>query len=237
MGVRLTQNQFIEEANKIHSNHYDYSKVKYINNKTKVIIGCPIHGDFLQSPRNHIHKGAGCLDCSKNNGGRRLTTKQFIDKVSKIHNNRYDYSKVNYINYITKVTIICPLHGEFQQTPNEHRNGCGCPICRLSKGELKVASFLIANNINFTPQYTFDDCRGKRSVCRFDFYLHDYNVLIEYDGEQHFFGWDRDLESLKLIQENDAIKNKYCADNCIRLLRISYKEISLIDEKIKQFLI
>ena len=123
---KLTLKDFIDKANLIHNNKYDYSKVNYINNSTKVCIICPEHGEFWQTPRNHLI-GQGCPLC---NGTFKLTNQEFIEKANLIHNNKYDYSKVEYVNSRTKVCIICPEHGEFWQTPHHHLNGHGCSKCR-----------------------------------------------------------------------------------------------------------
>ena len=123
---KLTLKDFIDKANLIHNNKYDYSKVEYVNNSTKVCIICPEHGEFWQTPRNHLI-GQGCPLC---NGTFKLTNQEFIEKANLIHNNKYDYSKVKYVNNNTKVCIICPKHGEFWQTPHHHLNGHGCSKCR-----------------------------------------------------------------------------------------------------------
>ena len=123
---KLTRNEFINKANLIHNNKYDYSKVEYVNNSTKVCIICPEHGEFWQTPRNHLI-GQGCPLC---NVTFKLTNQEFIEKANLIHNNKYDYSKVKYVNNNTKVCIICPKHGEFWQTPHHHLNGHGCSKCR-----------------------------------------------------------------------------------------------------------
>ena len=123
---KLTRNDFINKANLIHNNKYDYSKVEYVNSSTKVCIICPKHGEFWQTPRNHLI-GQGCPLC---NGTFKLTNQEFIEKANLIHNNKYDYSKVEYVNSSTKVCIICPKHGEFWQTPHHHLNGHGCSKCR-----------------------------------------------------------------------------------------------------------
>ena len=123
---KLTRNDFINKANLIHNNKYDYSKVEYVNNSTKVCIICTEHGEFWQTPRNHLI-GQGCPLC---NGTFKLTNQEFIEKANLIHNNKYDYSKVKYVNNNTKVCIICPKHGEFWQTPHHHLNGHGCSKCR-----------------------------------------------------------------------------------------------------------
>jgi hypothetical protein len=121
----VTTYEFIEKAIKIHGDKYDYSKVIYKNSNENVIIICKEHGYFLQKPNNHLNS-AGCQKC---NNSYTLTTEEFIEKSKLIHKNRYDYSKINYKNTDTKVTIICKEHGEFQQTSAEHYNGSGCPKC------------------------------------------------------------------------------------------------------------
>jgi len=121
----LTLSEFIAKSNEVHKNKYDYSKVDYKDTCTKVRIVCPIHGVFLQTPSKHL-SGQGCPKC----GGRYpCNTEEFIKRSQKIHGDKYEYSKVNYINTSTKVCIICPEHGEFWQTPDGHLHGAGCPIC------------------------------------------------------------------------------------------------------------
>lgn len=120
-----TTEEFISQAKSVHRETYDYSKVKYINNHTKVLIICPVHGEFLQAPTHHLH-GVGCPTC----GGTRLKTQQEfeIDAVQ-VHGDRYDYTVANYINTATKISIMCREHGIFEQTPHKHLLGQGCPKC------------------------------------------------------------------------------------------------------------
>lgn len=125
LGKYKTTEEFIKEAKEIHGNKYDYSKVKYVNSSNKVTIVCLIHGEFKQKPNGHL-SGKGCPKCAK---VYKPTTEEFIEKVKEMHRYEYDYSKVNYINTSTNITIICFKHGEFQQTPENHLNGCGCPKC------------------------------------------------------------------------------------------------------------
>ena len=128
--AKLTTEEFITKAKAVHGDRYDYSKVKYINNQTKVCIICPIHGDFIQRPLDHI-QGSGCPECGKvkNVESRRKTTDHFIDEARKVHGDKYDYSNVNYESMSKKVCIICKEHGEFWQTPYTHLNGHGCSKC------------------------------------------------------------------------------------------------------------
>jgi len=129
---RLTTDNFITKSTNIHKNKYDYSLVEYFNTNTKVRIICPKHGEFTQTPASHL-RGSGCLKCSHDLT--RKTTTQFIDQSNIVHNNKYDYSQVEYINAHTKVKIICPIHGKFKQKPSDHIvNRQGCPRCgRIGK--------------------------------------------------------------------------------------------------------
>jgi hypothetical protein len=140
IGSALQSNtkDFIEKANKVHNNKYDYSLVNYITAEKKVKIICPIHGEFIQLPSGHL-SGRGCSKCSRIKGGklRKSTTEEWIKKAQKVHGNRYDYSKVNYIASSEKIIIICKKHGEFKQISNAHLQGQNCPKCRKIKNNLQ----------------------------------------------------------------------------------------------------
>lgn len=130
MGRKLTLEEFVVKANEKHKGKYTYSKVKYINSDTKVVITCPIHGDFEQRPYDHC-AGRGCYDCS---GAKKYTVEKFINKAKEVHGDRYDYSKVVYKDNKTKVILICDKHGEFEQAPSNHINARqGCPMCGMDK--------------------------------------------------------------------------------------------------------
>ena len=130
MSKKLTTENFVESACIIHGDKYNYSNVEYINNKTKVCIICPEHGEFWQIPKEHL-KGCGCPECGLK---RRATLRskgaeKFIKEACAIHGDRYGYSKVEYKNANTPVTIICPIHGEFSIRPSNHLKGQGCRKC------------------------------------------------------------------------------------------------------------
>lgn len=122
---------FLGEARRVHGEKYLYEKTKYINIKGKVIITCKIHGDFSQTPDSHLNKRYGCPDCGIESRAntQRFDLKKFIKKSSDIHDNKYDYSKVSYIDIRTKVEIVCQLHGSFMQSPYHHLRGYGCQEC------------------------------------------------------------------------------------------------------------
>ena len=129
MPTLLTTEQFIYRARLKHGTLYDYSKVVYIDSKTKVIIICKIHGDFLQKPNNHLN-GQKCGDCAPN---KKKDTETFVEKAIVVHGDVYDYSKVIYVLSKEKVIIICYIHGDFEQRPNGHLAGDGCPDCAGNK--------------------------------------------------------------------------------------------------------
>ena len=237
MPIKLTLEEFISKANLIHNHFYTYEHFIYINTHTSGLITCPIHGDFKQTPHSHL-KGYGCPYCS---GCHPSNTKEFILKANSIHDCFYTYDHFSYINNNTKGLITCPIHGDFLQTPHCHLAGQGCPECRRSKGAIKVLIFLKKHNINFEKEKKFIGCISKKeNPLRFDFYLPKFNICIEYDGEQHFksskfFGGNK---KLKNIQENDQIKNQYCIDNNIKLIRIKYnqKVENVLNEELLSFI-
>jgi hypothetical protein len=134
-GKKQTKDEFVSNANKVHGNKYDYSKVDYINSGTKVEIICPKHGSFFQTPRNHI-AGQACKECGYEKLKEKFTknSDKFKEQANLIHNNKYDYSKVKYVNNHTPVEIVCPEHGTFFQSPSSHLKGRRCPDCARISG-------------------------------------------------------------------------------------------------------
>ena len=154
-----------------------------------------------------------------------LNTTIFLERVKTVHGDNYDYSLTKYRGIKTKIKIICPEHGEFEQTPDNHLNGHGCPYCNSSIGELKIKTLLEIKGIRFIRQKRFKDCRDKYPLS-FDFYLPDYNVCIEFQGEQHFKSvefWGGD-EGLKDRQIKDKIKEEYCKEKNVRLIPINFND-------------
>jgi cytochrome c2 len=129
---KLTQIQFLEKSVKKHGDKYDYSKAIYNGYYDKVTITCKIHGDFLQKPSDHFN-GNGCKLCGKEITKIKMENRNniltFTEKAREIHGNTYDYSKIDYVNSIKKVIIICKIHGDFLQDKTSHLQGCGCPKC------------------------------------------------------------------------------------------------------------
>lgn len=221
----------VENYKKIHGDRYDYSLVDYKNAKTKIKIICPEHGIFEITSRQHL-SGVNCGICERTRiaSSQRKTTDNFIQQSKLTHGDTYDYSLVDYVNANIPVTIICKNHGKFNQIPRTHIRGSGCPICKESKGERKIRSWLIKNNIEFISQHKFLNCRNIKPL-PFDFYLPNHNICIEYQGEQHytnksFFGSENQLTYIK---KNDEIKLIYCSTNNLKLFTISYKQFDDIE--------
>ena len=220
---KLGKENFIIKSNIIHDNRYLYDLVEYTNNKTKVKIICKIHGVFNVRVKDHMC-GIGCRTCFLEKI--KKSQKDFLSDCLKVHGDRYEYHLVDYLGNKIKVKIVCKIHGTFEQKPNSHigsRNGC--PKCKKSKGEIHISSILVRENKKYLEQYSFIDCKYI-NVLKYDFYLPEYNVCIEYNGRQHYeeikhFGGK---ESFDIQITRDNIKSNYCIDNNIQLFIIKYDE-------------
>ena len=162
-----TTEEFIEQAIAVHSEKYDYSKVDYLGDKVKVCIICSEHGEFWMTPHNHI-RGQGCPKCGaiKARDSQKLTKDEFIRRAKEVHGNKYDYSKVKYISYHTKVEIICKKHGEFWQSPAHHLRKGGCPKCvgrnKTTEEFIEQAKEVHENKYDYSNvMYT----RSEKKVC------------------------------------------------------------------------
>lgn len=226
----LTQENFLRKARKIFGDKYDYSQVKFKDSKTPVLIG--FKGIFYaQKPKDHLAGG-----CPENFVlSAKKTLNQFISEANRVHDFKYNYEKAEYVSNQTKTIIICPIHGEFLQRPLSHTQGCGCPNCGESQGEKKIFKFLKKLDIIFSRQHRFPDCRNIFEL-PFDFYIPSIRTCIEFDGKQHyepmeFFGGAEAYETLKL---NDKIKDDYCEENYINLIRIRYDQFNNIEDILKE---
>ena len=126
---------FVRKARLVHGNKYDYSKVNYVNSATKVCIICPIHGEFLQAPAEHL-RGKGCVKCGQALCGKKQRQKAnetFVERCKEIHGDKYTYDKVDYVDSHTKIIVTCKEHGDFPTVPNRMLNGSGCPKCKSEK--------------------------------------------------------------------------------------------------------
>jgi very-short-patch-repair endonuclease len=238
---KLDTLSFIEKAKNIHNDRYNYSKVNYVNANTLITIICKEHGEFNQIPDFHINRKCGCPKCSNN---LKNDTSGFIEKANKIHNNKYNYSKVEYINNRKQIIIICNIHGEFMQQPFVHLSSHGCPSC-INKTEFifftKMQQFYPTIKRQFKVQW----CKNKLYL-PFDFVIEEYKIILEMDGQQHFeqiSNWtspeiqiEKDKYKIKCANENGfsvirILQNDVSKDNFDWLTEINTSISKIIDEK------
>ncbi len=243
---KMTTMEFIHKASVAHGDRFDYSKTIYNGMPNKIIVICKAHNvEIAQTPINHLYGPISCPICNKNIRPK-ITYELFVKRANKKHSNKFNYSLVNFNNENDITQIICPEHGVFKQNLRKHLRGDDCPHCimknvetkAISIGETQIEIWLKRHHIGYVKQKTYDDCRNK-ILLRFDFYLPNYNMLIEFDGKQHFvpiehLGGDAEFEYRK---QNDKIKSEFAENNNIDLLRISYKEINNISTLLKNKLI
>ena len=218
---KLTRECIIERSTSIWKGEYEIlsDNVKY-NEKSKIrhkVCGYK----FYQIISSHL-LGIGCSKCA---GNSKHTINSVQEKSDIIHNFEYKIL-TNPEGSKSKIKILHLLCGkEFEQVLSDHLSGCGCIICNISKGEKNIENILTGLNINFTKQKTFEDCKFKNKL-KFDFYIPEKNICIEFDGEQHFkpiryFGGNKSFELQKI---KDQIKNEYCNKNKIKLIRFRFDE-------------
>ena len=211
-GRGLNTEDVIELFKEKHGNNYDYSKVVFTKMHEKVCIICKEHGEFWQTPSKHL-LGQGCPKCStiKKAKERTLTTNDFIEKSSKIHNNKYVYDKTEYKGTYESLTITCPIHGDFTQRANDHLNGHGCPICgnNMSLAEKEIEDYVKSFGVK-----TETKIRGILSNNKeIDILMPELNLGIEYNGLK----WHSDEFKDKNYHLN---KTEECKKLGIRLVHI-----------------
>ena len=224
-----TTEEFVAKARIIHGGIFNYSKTTYgKNHRQNITIICSAHGKFQQRPDHHL-AGSGCNECKSDEASARLSYdfKKFEALANEEHLGRYSYDEKSYTTYkdLKGIRVTCPDHGSWTCQPQNHTHGRGCPKCYQSHGEREVEKFLLNKRIAFSNQKSFPGCRDKREL-RFDFYLPKYSALIEYDGSQHYIERDEGpfKGQFKEIKRKDKIKNIFCKEAGIPLLRIRYDD-------------
>jgi len=165
-----TSTEYIEKVKDIHGNFYNYTKTKYTNNASKLIITCPIHGDFKQNPSDHLN-GSGCKKCHIEH--MKYSTEQFIENAKKVYGEKHDYDLVNYMDSESFVKIICPIHGVFEKRPRCYLQGKGCQKCgyeRIAKiqtltHEEALAKCIEVHGDNYDySKYTYTNSYTKSTI-------------------------------------------------------------------------
>lgn len=218
MSKTKTYSEFITQyLEKFGEMKYVFDESTYVNTHTPMRIICPKHGEFWRTPKNMMYYE--CTKCSyeKRSENNKLTTDEFIKRAKLVHGDKYDYTQSKYEGTKIVIKIICPIHGEFWQTPNDHLSGKGCPICKESHLERKMKLFLDEENIDYIRQYN-PRWLGRQ---RIDFYIPSMNVAIECQGKQHFGvgGWIKHFNFEKLY-ELDVKKYNLCNEKGIKIIYV-----------------
>ena len=214
--LSMPQEEFIERVKALHNNKYDYSKVKYINQREKIKIICPIHGEFEQGAGIHLN-GRGCPLCARETQAERQlkTTEWFIERARAVHGDKYDYSKTKYIGINRPLTITCPKHGDFIQKASIHLSGCGCKKCWqiTSHYEDELYEYiggLLSNDVKIERDNR-EILDGNRSL---DIYIPEYKIAFEFDG----LYWHN--EKNKPDKNYHLNKTRECLEHGIQLIHI-----------------
>jgi len=223
---RMTFDEFLEKAKKIHGEKYSYVKETFSKGGAETTIICPKHGEFQQTPDSHL-QGHGCPKCKSEKLAklRKEEFGDFIEKAKKVHGDKYDYSKVEYIRSNKNVYITCPIHGVFPQTPNSHLMGAGCPFCKNSHLEEKIAKILDKLGVNYVREQRYEWLFNDKKMS-LDFYLPKYNIAIECQGDQHVFYRDTYYNVEGKFEKRvalDKLKNKLCKEHNIPIIYIFNK--------------
>jgi len=227
-GLHFNKDIFIKKSLEIYGDKYDYSKVEYVNNKTKVCIICPEHGEFWQTPVQHL-RGHGCPKCR--NGHHKFDKSELLQKIKDVHGNTYSYESLNFTKMSNKITVTCKYHGDFYIYPGNFLKGCGCPECGKSSLETKLSLFLTKNKIKYEFQKRFQWLKNEKQLS-LDFYLPDFNIAIECQGEQHLKR-ERCFENRTFDKQVylDKIKNSLCENNGITILYYGGNSFKSIDNQ------
>ena len=218
-GLYRTTDEFITLMKEKFGNIYDFSKAIYKGSHENITL--------IYNGKKITTKAIKFLTAKKPITFERVRCKEdFIEKANKIHCGKYDYSKVNYINNTTRVCIICPIHGEFWQTPADHLQGCGCKECKISKLEENMMLSLKKENIDFIHIYRPEWLSSGLSHQSIDIYIPRYNIGIECQGPQHF----RNVPIFKDSVEKNIERDIKKFNKSISKLKIFY----LIDKHIKK---
>lgn len=219
---------FINKANIVHNFKYNYEKTNYKNSKSKVIINCKIHGDFMLNADKHL-AGAGCQACALiNKKTRALSQEEFIYKANKKHNFKYDYSLSKYITAHIKIKIKCPIHGIFKQTPGSHLHTSGCPKC-AGRFEQKYYSNKIPTYDRYSNTLFFIGIKNRRSEL-------DNNILeVQCYKCQKWFQPSLYSVHAKINSacgNGKGYNNLYCSDDCKALCKeYNFNTAKSIDDR------
>lgn len=210
----------------LHKNYYDYSDTEHWQNlNDKVHINCPEHGQVEIVIGNHL-EGAKCRQCAVEiqHEEQRNSSEDILERIKKIHGDRYAYPKMNYTGMYNLINILCSEHGNFQMTAKDHIKGNGCPYCAMSSIEAITENYLKQKSYSYTYQYKDQRCKIKKEL-PFDFAIldskEDIDFLIECQGVFHYKPVYSE-EDFQRIKKSDNIKKSFCLNNNIKLIELPY---------------
>lgn len=218
-----------EHISKIHQNIEIISN-DYVDNDSKIIVRCKIHDNIWETTAHRLSQQKfackKCYDEYRTKMIQKAKAEEFKNFTDFYYSPLYDTSKIQYVNNKTKVILICPEHGEFYLTPNKMKTRFdGCPYCKESVLERKIRLFLIKNKLNFEQQKTYNWLKNKSNMF-LDFYLPDYNIAIECQGEQHILNRKSIMNKHETFEdkvERDVLKNKLCLEHGVRIIYVFSK--------------
>lgn len=230
----ITTKKTIEEVKAyINSQGYELLSEEYIKATSKLKMKCDKGHEFEMSWNNFKNHGQRCPICMKKNQRRRRYNYDYVKQY--IEDSGYELISKEYKDCKKPIIVKCPKHGEWTCTFDNFKNkDSRCPKCKNSKGENEVSNILNQLGVKYINKYRFADCKYKRAL-EFDFYLEDYNTIIEYDGEFHYTVTNRNSkEDFALQQKRDTIKNEYCRENDIKIIRIPYWDFDNIENILRK---
>lgn len=234
MGKKLTTEEFIEKAKKLHNDRYDYSQTVYVNSRAEIIVICPEHGPFEQRASSHL-AGCGCPECAKiwtdehrqnlqksSRKSRGMTTEEWIARAKDVHGNKYDYSQAVYVNSRTDIKIVCPKHGLFEQKANSHLRGFGCKLCGFESDNRKgVHSWSDAQREKIA-----NTCREKYGADRYLDSRDGREKIVKIKSAPEF------RKKMSQIISSDDVQNKTKTTNRIRYGVDSPAQTDVVQNKI-----
>lgn len=209
---RIPTNSFIIKSKEIWGDRFNYDECEYLGTNNKIKLYDNLKNKWIeQNAKSHLN-GYEVV---------KYTKEEYISNCNLIHDFKFNYNKINYENLHSKITINCEQHGDFELKASSHLNSySSCPNCYKTSGEKVIMKILKSYNINFNRQHKFPDCN-----LPFDFYIPSIRIIIDFIDKNNF---DTNFEYYNQLKINDKIKNDYCEDNYINLIRIKYTDINNI---------
>lgn len=183
---KLTTEEWIDKARTKHKNKYDYTKVKYEGKSIKVVIICPVHGEFLQTPDAHANRGDGCSKCRLDK--LTTTTEEFIKQANIVHNNKFSYKNTKYTLAGNKITVTCPEHGDFEVRANQHLAGQDCNKCSIEHRTATTEEFIQKSKLVHKDKYNYTSVNYITSSIKVKIICNNCSNVFKMRPSDHLLG-------------------------------------------------